>query len=134
MGTEVIILNSMVNSTPIKTNITQQNTLDFPPGTEDVWYYAVISKDTAGNESNVSVSTAIAMPLKPIITSPSSNITVNTPVITVSGIAQPGVMVQVYIGNVSTGVVIATSPRNFSMNIQLALGQNIIKAQAENSL
>ena len=109
-------------------------TLDFPPGNEDVWYYAVTSKDTAGNESNVSVSTYIAMPLKPIITSPSSNITVNEPVITVSGIAQPGVMVEVFVGNESKGVVTATSPRNFNLNIQLNLGSNIIKAKAGNSL
>jgi hypothetical protein len=109
-------------------------TTDAPPADVEAYFYAVSGLDEAGNEGEVSNSVSFAMPLMPLMTSPSDGASFLQSAILVTGTAQAGVLVEVRSAlDVLLGSQYSQADGSFSVPLALVTGNNSLKADAVTS-
>lgn len=119
------------------TTFTQSRLLDFasiPNGNHTV---AVTATDTAGNSRTLSVPFVLnlAPPAAPQITAPANGVTITQATLTLSGTAQAGSQIQLYLNDVATGSLLtANTSGGFSGTLTLSTeGSYTLSADARNT-
>ena len=106
---------------------------DLPPADVPAVYYAVTGLDSQGAETEVSTNVPVAMPLPPLIASPANLANVDISSTNFSGIAQPGVRINLFSGvNPAPIASVITNPdRTWFVHTVLGNGPFTISVQAQ---
>jgi fibronectin type 3 domain-containing protein len=101
-----------------------------------VIYYGVTAVDAQGTESRIALAPGSAMPLPPVIASPTLDAVVDASSIQVAGLAQPGVTVEISTG-VAGGTLTSTVvgvDRRYSATLHLPNGPFMLAARARSAV
>jgi len=98
-------IQSVSGLLPLQSAIVLTTTVDMPSSSEPMWYYAVSAIGANGAQSAISSHTSVAMPLRPVVTAPQPNTHVDVSSGVVTGLAQPGVVVEVSTASIGGGAV-----------------------------
>ncbi|MGQ0644790.1 MAG: right-handed parallel beta-helix repeat-containing protein, partial [Elusimicrobiota bacterium] len=116
---------------PVKTGISALSARHIPPVDGEARHYAVSAVDAAANEGETSNTAFVSVPLSPFVQSPNDNAVANRSPFPVSGLAQPGALVEIYsgAGNFLAGAA-ADAQARFTVLVPLVAGPNALKALA----
>lgn len=144
-GEPGVTVTIFVNGNPVGTALVGSNgTWNFTPGTpiaDGTYVLTASAKDSSGNEGpktgDISFTIDSVAPMAPTLISPAGNATADTDrPLDVTGIAEPGAIVTVYIDDHLAGTAVADELGHFSLRLDpatLGEGIHVVEAQAKDA-